>query len=198
MIAYYTWPAAQVFCDRLAALKAGWGFAFSILSTSLFGGVIPYLFLRLRKTTREVTPLSHGVFYSLFWAYKGFEVDAFYRLQAMWFGNALDFKTIVSKVFVDQFVYSPLISAPVIVTLYYWKECGFTWGSLRETHWPSYLKSALPPALLSTWAVWVPTVAIIYCLPASLQIPLFNIVLCFFVLLLASLTRREAGGTLKA
>lgn len=191
VIAYYAWPSAQVFCDRLANLKAGWGFTFSMVSTSLFGGVIPYLFMRWHKATRHITPPSHGLFYILFWAYKGLEVDAFYRLQVLVFGDGLDFKTIGSKVLVDQFVYSPLVSAPVIVVLYHWKERGFTFRALRETQWLSYLKSALPSALFSTWAVWVPTVAIIYCLPSSLQIPLFNIVLCFFVLLLASLTRRR-------
>jgi hypothetical protein len=36
------------------------------------------------------------------------EVDAFYRLQGVIFGNGTDFLTIFAKVVVDQFVYNPV------------------------------------------------------------------------------------------
>ena len=42
---------------------------------------------------------------------------------------------------------------------------------------------------ISAWIVWVPAVLIIYSLPANLQIPLFNLVLCFFSLVLAFVSR---------
>jgi hypothetical protein len=45
---------------------------------------------------------------------------------------------------------------------------------------------------MSTWAVWIPAVTIIYCLPAPLQIPLFNLVLCFWVLVLSFISKRPA------
>jgi hypothetical protein len=41
------------------------------------------------------------------------------------------------------------------------------------------------PVLISNLGVWVPTVCIIYALPTALQLPLQNLVLCFFTLLLA-------------
>jgi hypothetical protein len=43
--------------------------------------------------------------------------------------------------------------------------------------------------LLSSLGVWLPAVAIIYTLPTPLQLPLQNVVLCFFTLLLAHLAR---------
>jgi hypothetical protein len=45
--------------------------------------------------------------------------------------------------------------------------------------------------LISNLGVWVPTVCIIYALPSALQLPLFNLVLCFFTLLLAHLAHTE-------
>ena len=39
--------------------------------------------------------------------------------------------------------------------------------------------------LLSTWLVWIPATAIIYSLPSALQVPLFSLTLCFFVLLVS-------------
>ena len=48
--------------------------------------------------------------------------------------------------------------------------------------------------LISTWAVWIPMVSIIYAVPSNLQIPLFNIVLCFWSLMLGSLTKEKKAA----
>ncbi|HRX17342.1 MAG TPA: hypothetical protein P5123_13590, partial [Spirochaetota bacterium] len=37
----------------------------------------------------------------------------------------------------------------------------------------------------SSLVIWIPAVSIIYSLPQNLQLPLFNIILCFFALILA-------------
>jgi hypothetical protein len=46
--------------------------------------------------------------------------------------------------------------------------------------------------MIANFAVWVPAVAIIYALPTALQLPLQNLVLLFFTLLLAHLNRRQS------
>ena len=43
----------------------------------------------------------------------------------------------------------------------------------------------------STWVVWIPAVAIIYSLPSALQVPLFNLVLCFWCLLMSFISRES-------
>jgi hypothetical protein len=45
-----------------------------------------------------------------------------------------------------------------------------------------FIAFSVPATLMSTWAVWTPAVVIIYCLPPPLQIPLFNLVPCFWVI----------------
>jgi FtsH-binding integral membrane protein len=52
--------------------------------------------------------------------------------------------------------------------------------------------------LVATWGVWVPAVAVIYLLPTALQLPLQNVVLCFFTLLVIFMTRRPADPTRKS
>lgn len=190
VLAYYFHPATHQLLDVLAAFKHRLGFRYSIVATAVFGGIIPSLFLRLNPRTRDVTPYSHVLFYILFWAYKGFEVDLLYRVQGWIFGNGVSLAVIAKKVAVDQLLYTPFWSATTAILIYHWKDAGFRLSSLTDMNWFRFQRRNLPKALLATWVVWVPGVAIIYSLPASLQIPLFNIVLCFFSLLYVTLTRK--------
>jgi hypothetical protein len=48
----------------------------------------------------------------------------------------------------------------------------------------------IPTVILSNWLVWTPAVCVVYAMPNELQIPLFNLVLCFWVLLLAVLNKK--------
>jgi hypothetical protein len=61
-----------------------------------------------------------------------------------------------------------------------------------------FITFSVPVTLMSTWAVWIPAVAIIYCLPPPLQIPLFNLVLCFWVLVLSFISRRPADESMSS
>jgi hypothetical protein len=55
----------------------------------------------------------------------------------------------------------------------------------------------MPALVLAAWMVWTPTVCLVYSLPSGLQVPIFNVVLCFWVLLVAVVAGRrqtsEAG-----
>ena len=61
-------------------------------------------------------------------------------------------------------------------------------ADLRAGRW--YARRVLP-VLLATWAVWLPVVSCVYALPPPLQIPLFNVVLCFWSLLFAHILARQ-------
>lgn len=193
VLAYYLHAPAREALDAVAGLKQRTGYLYSLVSTALFGGLIPFVWLRLHPATRAATPPSHGLFLLGFWAFKGVEVDLLYRAQGWLFGNGTDVATVTLKVLGDQFVYVPLYSVPIGVLVYHWKEAGFSWAAMRRLRLAGFLFANLPKALLATWIVWIPAVALIYSLPASLQIPLFNIVLCFYCLLFATLTRKAAG-----
>lgn len=119
----------------------------------------------------------------------GLLMDSFYQFQAYLFGNGNDIATIVKKTLVDQFVFSVFVTSPFITAMYIWRESRF--NLVRTTHEikSSFVQEKLPATIFSTWIVWLPAVTLIYSMPPALQLPLFNLVLCFFVLLLSALNR---------
>ncbi len=192
VLAYYYVPAAHGFFAELAGWRNAGGFAFSALAGALCGGVLPFLYLRLLPATRASHPWPHLVFFALYWAWKGAEVDLVYRTLAVVFGNGTGPGTVGLKVMADQFGYNVLYSGPVSCLCFAWKDAGFRWApvaaDLRAGRW--YYRRVVP-VLLSIWALWIPVVCCVYALPPALQNPLFNVVLCFWSLLFATITARQ-------
>ncbi len=131
------------------------------------------------------------IFYITFWAVKGIEIDILYRLQAFVFGDNTKGATIIAKVLVDQFIYSPLWAVPSLVLLYQWQARRFPlhtrWIKLNKK-W--YIDMILP-VMLASWVVWIPTVAFIYCLKMPLQLPVQNVILCLWCLMLMVITKED-------
>ncbi len=187
---YYLIPALRPMWDALARLKTGGGFWYAAIATALFAALIPTAIEAVRGRWTGDRRWRRLIALSVFWAWKGVEVDLLYRMQAVWFGNGHDAGTIAFKVVVDQFIYNPLWAAWTSVLCYRWMDARCSWSAFRAGLDRSVWTRTIPTVLFSTWVVWVPAVAIIYCLPLPLQVPLFNLVLCFWVLMLAMLARR--------
>lgn len=191
LAAYYFHPASRSALESLARFRASAGVAFDIVSTGLFGAVIPFAVLKLRAATRTRYDFPQMAVITAFWAYKGVEVSYFYRVQAWLFGEGTSAGTIIAKTLVDQYVYCPLVAIPVTWLVYTWAEHRFDSGHIaREFRRSGFYARCVLPVLIANWGIWTPAVAIIYLLPTALQLPLQNIVLCFFTLLLAFITRR--------
>lgn len=192
VLAYYFVPATAGIFAQLAHWQAEGGFAFSAATTAVCGGLLPFLFLRLHPATRATHPWPHLAFFMIFWAWKGAEVDLLYRTLGWLYGNGHDFATVARKVATDQFVFCPFYAAPVGNLCIAWKDAGFRWApvaaDVRAGRW--YYRSAFP-VLLAVWFLWIPVTACVYSLPAPLQMPLFNVVLCFWSMLFAHITGRQ-------
>lgn len=194
VLGYYFHPATRSALESLARLRAETGMFFGIVSTGLFGGVLPLLYLKAMPSTRSRYTWSRGAGLTGFWCYKGVEVALWYAFLARAVGEANDVRTIVIKAFLDQFVYCPVLAIPVTAAVYHWCEHRFdsraTLADMRAPRW--YARRVLP-LLFANLGVWLPLVCIIYALPTPLQLPLQNIVLCFFTLMLAHLSSHAAG-----
>lgn len=194
VLAYYFMPAAAGFFARLARWQTDGGFAFSAATTAVSGGLLPFLFLRPDLRSRAANPWTLLGFFMLFWAWKGAEIDLLYRGLARLYGEGADPAVIVRKVLTDQFGFCPFYAAPVGNICFAWKDAGFRWSpvaaDLRAGRW--YQRSVLP-VLIAVWFLWIPVTACVYSLPAPLQMPLFNIVLCFWSMLFAHITARQNG-----
>ena len=192
LLSYFGSESIRGALTGIGRLKAQWGYGFSALSTALFGGLIPYFVLLCTGRIPRGRRLGEMAFYVLFWLYKGIEVDAFYRLQAHIFGADASACVVIVKVAADQFVYNTFWAAPTQAVFFVWKDTGFSLYGVRAKLAQSSLYNRSLVVLLSTWAVWIPAVAIIYSLPSDLQVPLFNLVICFWCLLLSFVSREAA------
>lgn len=193
---YWLLEPVHRFLSALGSFKAESGYWYSAVATGIFGGLIPFLWRLARGRKRgvrlwNVPAWSAGLFLTLFWAYKGVEIDFFYRLQATVFGNGSGPSTIIPKVLVDQFLYNPLWAGLIQLLAYWWLEQAFRPAALTDRALWGSIGPRLVTVLISTWGVWIPMVCIIYSMPAELQVPLFNIALCFWSLMLASITAEK-------
>lgn len=187
---FYYEPAGEAF-TYLSDLKSQYGWKYAMLSTSLFGGLIPFIYLVLTKKISEKI-VAIGLFYVLFWAYKGVEIDFLYQFQENWFGTGHDAGTIAKKTIVDQFVYGTLWAAPSMAIAYLWKDKLLNFRQTFANIDKSFLFVQIPTTLITNWIIWIPSVLIIYSMPSDLQVPMFNFVLCFFVLLLSSISKSHS------
>jgi hypothetical protein len=193
VLGYYHEPSVRAALGKLAAFRERTGFLSAIASTGVFGGLLPFLYLRYGRRDAGAAPRFRwvqGMGLTAFWAYKGLEVDLWYRIQAHVVGSGHGAATIAIKAFLDQFVYCPAFAVPVTAAVYRLVDTGYDWaGVARDIAAPRWYARRVLPVLVSNLGVWVPAVAIIYALPTPLQLPMQNIVLCFFTLIVAHQTR---------
>ena len=195
VIAYFAHPGSAALLHELGELKWSYGIAFVVVATVLAGAVLPEILVVLLFQRGRVGSenLRNVLFTAPIWAGAGIAVDLLYRGLAAWLGDEATVGVVVTKICVDQFVYNVFFAAPYSVIAYEWKNSGFALDRLRRCFTFDYYKDKIVPTLLTTWAVWIPLIAMIYSLPLALQFPLFSLALTFWVLLLTYMTNRFAG-----
>jgi len=192
VVGYYRSDVVRDALDALGALKTEYGYGFSAVSTIVSGGIIPYLFLALSGKIGRGRHGTEIAFLLGFWLWRGLEVDLLYRMQAVWFGAEPTVTSVLSKMAVDQFIYNPLWIAPMQTLLMALKEEQFSIDGVRRRFARVPFGERMMLMLVSNWVVWIPAVTIVYCLPAPLQLPLSNVVICFWAFMLTSVSRDEA------
>jgi hypothetical protein len=189
---YYLMPSVAGVWESVGEIKLRWSYAFSLGST-IFAAVLLPTFVQgfMGSLPREGRWRRVGLL-TLFWGYRGMEIDLFYRLQGWLFGSGNDVGTLLTKVAVDQFVMSPLWFVPTYLIALRWVDMGGSWSRTRASLGGEFWKGTLPTVLVTNWLVWIPTLALVYSLPAALQFPLFSVVMCFFILIVTLLAREDA------
>jgi hypothetical protein len=193
LLLYFLAPGLRGSFEAIGHLKATGGVWFAIVSTSIFGGLIPWMVMVHRGRIPKGERGKQLLFFLLFWALQGAAVDWLYTRQTLWFGSGTSVKVLLTKMLVDQGPYNLIWATPNSLILYGWKNAGFSWKGFRRQNPPSRLIHRYLTIQVSAWVVWVPSVLMIYSLPPDLQIPLFNLVLCFFSLVLAFVSKDEEG-----
>lgn len=181
--------------ERVAQIKQEWGYAFALVSYLVAAALLPELlriifFQRGRVRRKNVTNFFGA---TPMWMFLGVTVDVLYRLQATWFGTASDFSTIVTKMAVDQFIYSPFFSAPVVVGWLAWRDAGFRPAALREIFAVDFALDRVFPIVVAGWCLWIPGVSFVYFMPSPLQLPTAVLIQIFWVLIITTLSERRAA-----
>lgn len=193
VLCYYYVPDSSAVFGVFAALKSEYGIRYTIVSTAISGGLLPFLYLLLSGQIRHHRIAQLG-FYLIVWAFMGFTVEYLYYYQGLWFGLNNDAMTLTKKVLFDQFVYTAFFAAPFLALIFLWKEQDFSFRRWQQALSRHTFTVQIPANLISNWFVWIPACAAVYAMPQPLQVPLFNIVVCFWVLMLAVLNQGDQSS----
>lgn len=194
VLLYYFHAPTHQWLLKIPKIRQQMGVSFSILVAALTGGLIPFLFMVVRRDIVRGRYLANLLFMLGFWGMNGLIVSFFYEGQAAMFGTQIDFPTIFKKVCMDQFVYNPVWGVPWTLSAMYWKHSDFSFRTAKARFSRAQLTRDMISVLLATWTVWLPTVAIMYSLPLALQFPLVCIVSCLWSLLLTTLSAPDNTG----
>ncbi|BCU76081.1 Mpv17/PMP22 family protein [Luteolibacter sp. LG18] len=189
LVAYSTNPALREVLAHVERLKLAGGFLYSATSAALFCGLLPWVFRMAIPSLRPRSPGSELVFGIAWWAFSGILVDVFYTAQGRWWGTDVSFRTIAAKMLIDMGVYTPLWAAPANALIHLWKARGFPLKGRIFT--PGWYRRMVLPNLIPNWMVWIPGVAVVYSLPPMLQVPVANLICCFWALLCISIAGEE-------
>ncbi len=186
---YYLLEPVYAFFMKVAQVKEAWGMFYAGVSTAVFAGLIPFLIQKSRPKYRDQIPNWHVGFFLVFWFVMGMVFDGFMRTQAMLYGQEGNLKTMLYKTATDMLVFTPLIGLPTISICLLWRQNRFgfgkTWGMVRQKSWWSERFMSM---LIANWMVWTLAIAAVYSLPLPLQIPVQNLIMCFWCVLLIFLT----------
>jgi len=188
---YYLVPTVAGVWEAVGEFKLRWSYAFSLSSTVFAAVLLPTVVQWAMGALPEEGRWRRLGLLTLFWGYRGMEIDLFYRLQGWMFGSGNDVGTLALKVAVDQFVMSPLWFVPTYLIALRWVDMGGSWARTRASLGRDFWTRTCPTVLVTNWLVWIPTLALVYSLPAALQFPLFSVVMCFFILIVTLLARGD-------
>ncbi len=191
ILSYYYIPIINSFFTQIASLKDSAGLRFAMISTAVFGGLLPLLLEQLRRLPVRELNAKTLFFFLVFWMLKGVEIDLLYAGQAYIFGETPKPTTVLAKTAVDQFIYLPLWGAPTMVLAYLWLDKNFDWRRTLSSVDAGWYKKLVLPVMAVNWIIWIPAVTIIYSLPLPLQLPMQNIVLLMFAVILIFVTSQN-------
>jgi hypothetical protein len=191
---YFLNPWSRAEFEKLALLRSHWGLFFSFVGTSAASSIIPELvrYLLSPQPGSSSTTLRQRLLFAIpFWGLIGMQVDLFYRLQYALFGPSYTALVITKKVFVDAFLYCPLLAIPQAVCVFLWRDHDFTLHGFRGHHPVTFYALRVFPVLMANWMVWIPLVTIIYSLPAALGVPFFIVAQSFWVMVFTTLSEKK-------
>jgi len=174
VVLYYQIPDVQAFADRIGAFKKASGILFAAIGGFVAGGIVPEIAKAVtgRIKAYDRIWIKNMLFAGLIYAVVAIEVDLFYQLQAFMFGHGIEVGTVLTKLAVDMFLFSPILCMPTGIVMVDWRRNGYRpIPTVRGIHRIWYRERVIP-AMIPGWAFWIPFLCAVYALPLTLQIPI--------------------------
>ena len=186
---YVAHEGTKQFLGHVAHVKHEAGYAFAFVSYVFAGAFLPEIlrigFFQSGKATRRnlwlfltAVPL---------WGVMGMLVDLLYRMQSVWFGTGHNWETLFFKLLVDQLLFSPFVSAPLIAAWLLLRDHRFRSSAFPKIFCANFVLEKVFPVVVAGWCVWVPGVLFVYSMPPLLQIPVAVFIQVFWVLILTTM-----------
>ncbi|MFA7234120.1 MAG: hypothetical protein WC076_08410 [Terrimicrobiaceae bacterium] len=186
---YIAHEGTRHFLGEVARVKQEAGYAFSFFSYVVAAAFLPEILRIAFFQSGKAASRNLRLFLTAapLWGIMGMTVDLLYRLQALWFGTGHDWPTLLAKVFVDQFLFSPFLSAPLAVGWFLLRDEGFrraAWGKIFRA---DFVFENVFPVVVAGWCVWIPGVILVYSMPPLLQVPVAVLIQVFWVLIFTTM-----------
>lgn len=195
VVLYYSVEGARATFENIAQFKEQSGLWFAVIATIISGGILPELVKRIFRPKRSQAPSIGEFLHQLgYWALIGILVDRFYQFQATLFGHGIDAVTLFSKMLVDQFLFTPLVSMPLTVLWFLLWEVRYQPRAFLSQAKLSLILERMLPVYAVVLSFWPAMLLVIYSLPQLLQFPLFQLGNAAYSILMIFVIRRLASS----
>jgi hypothetical protein len=189
---YYHGGFVRSVSDEVLVLRGKYGLLYPIASMVVFGAILPsFSQIAIRPSDARLA-MTRLPWLALFWAYKGVEIEYFYKLQAVVWGDSPSFWHVAAKVFTDQFIYNPILGAVTLILALRWiaRRVGEIPADTKILG-PGWYKQLVVPLLVATWVLWIPAVSLVYMMPTALQLPLANLIMWLWSMMLIFMAKQK-------
>jgi hypothetical protein len=151
---YYRGGFVYDLAQTILSLRQKYGLIYPMCSMALFAAVLPLATQYLLVPKARATVPGRMAWLVPYWAYKGLEINLFYWLQAVTWGDGTGFWTVFIKVVVDQFIYSP--TAGDITIILWMRYVARRYGEIpagTPIAPKGWYQLYLVPVVVANWAV---------------------------------------------
>ena len=191
VLAYYTLPTVPALLEPLARWQKESGWIAAFLNRVIFCGLIPGLFIVCVKSLRPKHVVAVLAVQTLWSGICGVVSDWMFSLNAYMFGTGVDLFTLSIKTAVCQFVWTPMLFAPIGAVVYFWIGRDFSLERSRREMPDRFYYGLVLPNLLVNWVLWIPVTFAIHSFPTPLQIQLSGLAAALFSLMLLAIGRNR-------
>lgn len=190
---YYRSPSLQIGAEQIARAKQLGGLPMAFAAGAVAGGLLPELAKLLTGKLRRFDRawLGDTAFNGFLYGWIGVFVDLLYAALARLFGADNDPITILKKLAVDMGLFTTLVSIPFGVYLFALRAAGWNPARMARGLGRHSYRDKVLPAMIPSWAFWIPMLCAVYALPTALQFPFAIVAEASWSLLFVFIARRQ-------